>query len=158
MHITTTKTKNSNRKVPMMPQVKEALMEEVDRRTKSPCKSIVDGYGGFVFMTRFSRAMTPHNVNRAIERITKAYNEQEIIASKEEHRPAELLPHFTCHNARHTFASRMCEQVSDEVVLKSVQAILGHASFETTMDVYAKANEKKNKQAMIAISRCAVFG
>lgn len=87
-----------------------------------------------------------------------AYDYDDDSSDGEDYQLAELLPHFTCHNARHTFASRMCEQVSDEVVLKSVQAILGHASFETTMDVYAKANEKKNKQAMIAMSRCAVFG
>ena len=40
-----------------------------------------------------------------------------------------ILPRFSCHSLRHTFATRMCEA---GVNIKAVQDILGHADAETT--------------------------
>ena len=44
-----------------------------------------------------------------------------------------LLPRFSCHNLRHTFATRLCEA---DVNIKVIQELLGHSDFSTTMDIY----------------------
>lgn len=53
-----------------------------------------------------------------------------------------LLPDFSAHHLRHTFATRLCENVSN---LKVIQSVMGHSNIETTMDIYAEATEDKKK-------------
>ena len=96
----------------------------------------VDGYSNFVFTNRYGQAMSPHCVNRAIERIIAAYNKEEKERAKKENRPAVLLPHFSAHNLRHTFCTRFCE---NETNLKVIQEIMGHSDISTTMEIYAEA-------------------
>ena len=50
-----------------------------------------------------------------------------------------LLPHFTCHNLRHTFATRLCEA---GVNIKVIQATMGHANIDTTLTIYTDAKEE----------------
>ena len=54
-----------------------------------------------------------------------------------------LLPEFSCHHLRHTFATRLCEVESN---LKVIQSIMGHKNIETTMDVYAEATDRKKEE------------
>ena len=53
---------------------------------------------------------------------------------------AELLPHFSCHNLRHTFCTRFCENEKD---LKVIQEIMGHADITTTMNIYNEVSKEK---------------
>ena len=87
--------------------------------------------------------MTPASLNNAIKRITADYNAEEEIEAKREGRIALMLPHFSCHHLRHTFASRLCEA---ETNLKVIQSIMGHKDIETTMDVYAECTERQKKE------------
>ena len=48
--------------------------------------------------------------------------------------------HFSAHNLRHTFCTRLCE---NETNLKVIQEIMGHRNIETTMDVYNEATKEK---------------
>lgn len=48
--------------------------------------------------------------------------------------PKVLLPHFSCHNLRHTFTTRMVEA---GVNVKVIQDALGHQDIQTTMNIYA---------------------
>ena len=79
-------------------------------------------------------------MNRAIKRILRDYNTQELDKAEKEGRIAVLLPNFSCHNLRHTFATRYCEV---ETNLKLIQKILGHKDISTTMDVYVDATRDK---------------
>ena len=54
-----------------------------------------------------------------------------------------MLPHFSCHHLRHTFATRLCEAESN---LKVIQSVMGHKNIETTMDVYAEATDRKKQE------------
>ena len=49
-----------------------------------------------------------------------------------------LLPPFSCHNLRHTFATRMCEA---GVNAKVVQELLGHADVGVTLNIYTDATK-----------------
>lgn len=54
-----------------------------------------------------------------------------------------LLPNFSCHTLRHTFATRMCEM---GINLKVIQDVLGHSDFSTTMNVYTDATSDFKKK------------
>lgn len=52
---------------------------------------------------------------------------------------------FSCHCLRHTFCSRLVENGED---VKTVHALMGHANYETTLDVYAEISDMKKKEVM----------
>ena len=101
---------------------------------------MVDGYSNFVFQNRYGEMLTPHVVNRAIERIIRDCNQTEVERAKQECREPVLLPHFSVHNLRHTFCTRLCE---NETNLKIIQEIMGHRNIKTTMDVYNEATKER---------------
>ena len=61
-----------------------------------------------------------------------------------------IIPHFSCHYLRHTFCTRFCEK---ETNVKVIQAIMGHANIETTMDIYAEVTDMKKQEAIQNLSR-----
>ena len=148
-HITTPKTKAGIRIVPMLEEVKSALLEEYDKQKLNGFnQTSIDGYSGFVFGNRFGGVISPHCINRAIDRITKDYNIEETELAEKENRTPELLPHFSVHNLRHTFCTRFCE---NETNLKIIQEIMGHADISTTMDIYNEATKDKKKESFEAL-------
>ena len=58
-----------------------------------------------------------------------------------------LLPNFSCHNLRHTFATRLCEA---GVNIKVIQEILGHSDISTTLDIYTDATSDFKKKEMLS--------
>lgn len=67
--ITTPKTKSGVRIIPMLSDVKAALTEEYKAQLESGFNtSKVDGYSGFIFKSRYNTVLSPHCVNRAIDR------------------------------------------------------------------------------------------
>lgn len=142
-HITTPKTKNGIRDIPMFKDVREALLQErVSQMKTGFCQDEIDGYSGFVWKNRFGHVESPHNCNRAIARVIRDYNKEEIEKAAKEHREPILLPHFSVHHLRHTFCTRLCENESD---LKLIQEIMGHADITTTMDIYNESNTDRKK-------------
>lgn len=140
-HITTPKTKTGIRIVPMFREVKDTLLEEYHRQERDGFNTfIVDGYTNFIFQSRYHQPLTPAAVNRALHRITRDANAEEIINAKKEDREPVLLPIFSCHHLRHTFCTRMCENENN---LKVIQEIMGHADITTTMDIYNEATKEK---------------
>ncbi len=77
--------------------------------------------------------MSAHNINRAIERISVTYNMEEMDQAELEDREPDLLPHFSIHNLRHTFCTRLCKSTND---VKFIQQVMGHTDFSTAMDIY----------------------
>lgn len=135
MHVTTPKTKAGIRIIPMFDEVRRALLDERLKQMENGfTTSVIDGYKGFIFQNRFQEALNPHVVNRAIERIIRDHN------IEAEANGTVLLPHFSVHNLRHTFCTRLCE---NETNIKIIQEIMGHRNIETTMDVYNEATKEK---------------
>ena len=145
------KTNAGVRVIPMMEPVYRALITEYERQKEEGfCTTVVDGMTGFVFMNRFDMIHNPAAVNRAITRIREAYNAEEIVNAKKAKRQPVLIPHFSCHHLRHTFCSRFCE---NETNVKVIQSVMGHASIETTMDIYAEVTDDKKKSALEDLAR-----
>ena len=88
-------------------------------------------------------------LNKGLKRISENYNQKELIDAKKQKREPIILPHFTCHQLRHTFATRLCESTSN---LKAIQDIMGHANIETTMDIYAEATVGAKQKAIENLS------
>lgn len=144
-HITTPKTKNGIRVIPMLSEVKKALLEEYEKQSKCGFNETnIDGYSGFIFKNRFGSVLSPHNINRVIARVIFLHNKLETKKAKEENREPTMLPHFSVHNLRHTFCTRFCE---NETNVKIIQEIMGHADITTTMNIYNEATLDKKKES-----------
>ena len=145
------KTEAGIRDVPMMDEVYEALQQEYEYQRENGFNSTtIDGMTGFIFCNRFGNVHNPQTVNRTIKRILENYNAEEILNAKKERRQPIILPHFSCHHLRHTFCTRLCENESN---LKVIQAVMGHANIETTMDIYAEATAEKKKEVIENLSK-----
>lgn len=145
-HITTPKTKNSIRDIPMLADVYDALLlEKRYQKQRGGCKQEVDGIRDFVFTNRIGNVHNLMTVNRAIKRIYTAYNTEESEQAAKEEREPVLLPHFTVYTFRHTFCTRYCE---NEPRVKLIQMVMGHADYETTMNVYAEATKNAMKESI----------
>ena len=104
------KTEAGIRIIPMLSDVRRALLAEYNNQLAFGfCDEVVDGYTGFIFQNRYGGLLSPHDINRAIERIYKAHNESELQKAEEEKRQPLLIRHFSVHNLRHTFCTRFCE-------------------------------------------------
>lgn len=148
-YISTPKTKTGEREIPMFEAVRKALLNERMRQIKEGFnQTVIDGYSGFIFSNRFNGVLSPHNINRAIERITRDYNVEESELAARQNREPLLLPHFSVHNLRHTFCTRMCENESN---IKVIQEIMGHSDISTTMDVYNEATRDKKKESFAGL-------
>lgn len=99
----------------------------------------------FIFTNRFGSPHNPAAINRAIKRIVDAHNAEEEVAAKKEKREPVIIPKFSCHIFRHTFASRFCE---NETNIKVIQEVMGHADVSTTMNIYAEVNDEVTKTAI----------
>ncbi len=150
MHISLPKTESGIRTIPMLDIVKEAFeIEKEEQAEKGGNIQEIDGMRGFVFCNRFGCVPNPQTVNATLRRIRKNYNAEEVLDAKKENREPVILPEFSCHHLRHTFATRLCET---ETNLKVIQSVMGHASIETTMDIYADATDKKKQESFELLS------
>lgn len=135
--INTPKTKAGTRVIPMTEDVKEAFRMEKEYQEQAgiECVSHIDGYDDFIFINRFGNVHNQSSLNRALKRIMRDCN-MEIIEKHGTDPEPVLLPSFSCHVLRHTFATRMCESGTN---LKFIQSCLGHADISTTMNIYVTA-------------------
>lgn len=140
------KTEAGFRTIPMLKEVKEALLAEKKHQIEcGVSQPEIDGYSDFVFITAGNKPYTANGLNKVIARICRYYNKEEEILAADEERSPLLIEHFSVHNIRHTFASRLCESVNN---LKAIQEIMGHADIGTTMNIYADATDESKKQSM----------
>ena len=138
------KSKAGIRQVPMMYPVIEALMDEYEWAKQKDFKSeTVDGYTDFIFTKRNGNVYTSIRLDLALKEIVDAYNKQEKAVATIEKREPVYLPHISNHMLRHTFCTRLCER---DVNPKVIQTVMGHASINITMDIYAEVSQAKQFQ------------
>ena len=148
--INTPKTDAGKREIPMIEGVKEAF--EMERRYQEEngieSKARIDGYDDFIFVNRNGDVQHQGTLNKAIKRIARDCNDKVLLETDLDENPI-LLPSFSCHILRHTFATRLCEA---GVNLKVIQDILGHVDVSTTMNIYVDAMKDMKKKEMSAFS------
>ena len=156
-YISTLKTRNSVRTIPMISPVAQQLTLLYEKHIGKHAKPgpTLDGYHDFVFLNRFGQLINAHGIDRAIERIRTSYNDVESTRAKECNRKPELLPHFTAHCLRHTFCTRLCECEKDLAV---IQHLMGHSDIETTLTVYDHVSPNRLRKAMNSLDQAYVFG
>ena len=79
---------------------------------------------------------------RAIENecFKEPYSDEDLHYEFEKNpEPEVLLPHFSCHNLRHTFTTRLVEAGTN---IKVAQTVLGHRDIKTTLDIYADCTQE----------------
>ncbi len=129
----------------MLSAVKEAFLLERQYQEKKNlrCKATIDGYTDFVFLNRFGDPQHQGTLNRALRRIIRDCNDEVLMT--EESDPI-LLPYFSCHILRHSFATRLCEA---GVNIKVIQDTLGHSDVSTTLNIYAEATKDFKKNVFV---------
>lgn len=133
------KTEAGKRTIIMLPIVKKAILmeKEYQEEVGLSSKTVIDGVSNFIFVNRFGDCHHQGSVNKALRRIIRDCNDelldQGLTADSD-----KLLPHFSCHTFRHTFATRLAEaSVSDKVRMD----LLGHKDIAITQTVYTDAFE-----------------
>lgn len=137
------KTEAGKRTIPMLEEVKEALLMEkaYQEYNKIKCVDTIDGVSDFIFLNRMGKVQHQGTLNKALRRIIRDCNDWQLDKDKN---AKVLLPPFSCHSLRHTYTTRLVEA---GVNLKVVQSVLGHADFSTTMDIYTTVtNELKQRE------------
>ena len=138
--INTPKTKSGYRTIPMIDVVREAFQEEKKYQQESgvPQDIKIDGYTNFIFINRYGNVQNQGMLNKSLRRIMRDCNEWVLDNTQANEEPV-ILPRFSCHSLRHTFATRLCES---GINIKVIQDVLGHADITTTMNIYTDATKE----------------
>ena len=145
------KTKSSIRTVPMLPKVREALLEEKEKQEQLGicCLSEVEGYTNFIFLNSKGNVLDHKKLNNRLTQICKAIN-REIQADG--NTTVDEFPHVHNHMLRHTFATRMREAGAD---MKAVSDMMGHEGILITLTTYTDASrEFKNREIALLQDYC----
>ena len=154
LHYQSPKTTKSKRMIPMLDEVRNALMDLNDYQNKNQLKSKkVDKIANFIFFKKNGVVYHPGNIDFILKAVAKDYNEKLNNTDMDpEEKEKLMMPNITCHWFRHTFCVRFCEQESN---VKVIQTVMGHANISTTMNIYAAITEKKIKESMNEFQKLA---
>lgn len=130
IHIDTPKTKKSIRKIPLNTMailaLKKQFVQKEVLRNRYGTKYCDERFKDLLFTTKFNTPVIEQTFIDAIDRIIDEINSVRDIFDEFER--------ITPHCFRHTFATRCIESGMKPKVL---QKILGHATLQMTMDLYA---------------------
>ena len=131
------KTKAGVRQIPMTEEVKNAFLLEKKMQDLAGIQSqvTVDGYHNFIFVNRFGNVQHQGTLNRALRRIIRDCNDEQLLKKKN----PVLLPNFSCHSLRHTFTTRLVEA---GVNIKVIQNLCGHSRSDVTLDIYTTVTKE----------------
>lgn len=141
--ISTPKNFSSIRKIPMLKEVKEVLLQ-LKATQVNPSSFELDGYSGFVFLNKKNKLFKKQTVNISIRYIVSRYNKEELQSAQKDNREPLLLPVFSAHNLRHTFCTRLCENGAN---IKVIQDVMGHSNIATTMNIYNEATQNQKQES-----------
>ena len=118
------KSKSGFREIPMTPAVRRSAHNLVFERQKIRSDVMIDGYVGFLSVTRNGRPRTHSEYADAVRLLMNRYNEREELK----------IERCTPHVLRHTFCTKC---ISEGMDVKTVQYLMGHSDASTTLNIYA---------------------
>lgn len=121
--ISRTKSRRSNRDIPMTSAVKESLERMIAERKQNPKNQTIDGIGNFLTVSTNGKSRTHTQYADLMRTFMARYQSQATV-------PIERC---TPHVLRHTYCTRCIAAGMD---VKSVQYLMGHAN-ATTLNIYA---------------------
>lgn len=127
------KSDAGKRVIPMISSVKQ-LLEEARN----------GAFSRFIFVNQSGSPYTRGNIDIMLKRIREKYNE----GLYGYYGNVSELPPLSAHILRHTFCTRLCENVQDMSGLKNVADIMGHTSVNLTLNVYTSVDSKGKKEIM----------
>lgn len=155
--ITTPKTKNAYRDIPMSEDVITLFKIQKNYQKKLRIRQdiTIDGYKEFIFTTKLGWPISHEGFTSSLRRIIKYANQREAeIAEKENRTPVVVSLKVTPHYFRHTFCTRLVE---NEVPYESLKVLMGHSSIKTTIDIYASIKNGNYKRARHDIENIRIF-
>ncbi len=138
-HMGPPKTDTSIRTVPINSYCRKALERQIIQHKvvmAKTCKTDLE-FPDLLFTTKYG---TPLNAELYLEAINRIVQEVNLTRDS-----LDLMDSFSGHCFRHTFATRCFEA---GIAPKTVQAYLGHASLQMTMDLYTSVMEHKKVDDM----------
>ena len=138
--INTPKTRAGIRTIPMTNGVREAFLKQRQYLEEAGigCRSHIDGYRDFVFLNRFGNVLNQGTLNKTLKRIMRDCN-QKVLEGHTGKKDPVLLPNFSCHVLRHTFATRCAES---GISPRTLMDLMGHADISTSMNIYVTVTGK----------------
>lgn len=122
------KTEMGKRKIPMTQRARELLLFEKERDAKiKKDNKALEGFEDLVFVTWVNTPIYDDTVRRTLQKLSKEI--RDIHPD---------FPSVSPHILRHTFATRCVEHGMN---IKTLQNILGHTNFKTTMDTYTHTTD-----------------
>lgn len=141
------KSDAGKREIPITNEIQKCLAAQKTMmlRTGRRSSAEVDGYSGFIFITKNGTPFATNAVNSFLKNIVDKYNREEKKNALAQHRDPELMPHISAHILRHTACTRMAEKGMD---IKVLQYIMGHSNIGITMEVYNHTDKERIKYEM----------
>lgn len=145
MYLGSLKTPNSYRKIPFMGEIEEKLLAQRKKQIELKKKlgkrwRSNDEFSDLVFTSTMGSQVTRYIGEKEINKIVTAINQAEAFHACQENRLPVIYEKCYPHAFRHTFCS-MCFEYGLEP--KVVQALMGHAHYSTTMDIYTQVTKDK---------------
>lgn len=132
--VSTLKTKNSYRDLPMTDIVYRALQNVIKNRRECIYNEI-DGYKGFIFIDYYGKPKVSSHYHNYFKCLLDSYN-------KANEKP---LPKITPHVLRHTYCTKMVYKGMNPKVL---QYLMGHSDINITLNLYTHASIDNVKEEM----------
>ena len=130
------KTKKGYRDIPMTEELKNILLEIQNNYS---CRVKDNEYKNFVLLTKIGTGNNQANINLSLKRLVNKINIKENLDD------SNKIEYFTSHALRRTFATRA---IRNGMNPKTLQYILGHSSYEMTMDLYCQVFQEDVKKQM----------
>lgn len=124
MIMQTPKSKSGIRDIPMLPIIRNMLLE---MRQKQKVIVSYNGYFGFVFTTRENQPLKKNSFEKSLKDMVKTYNKHNEVK----------IERLTPHLLRHTFCSNL---YVNGVNLKVIQEVMGHSNVDLTFSRYTHIN------------------
>lgn len=130
------KTKTSNRTLPLIPAIEEALLrhrEQIEKNKAFYGNTYDQRYLQYVCVEENGKIVYPDHMTKEFADLLKKHG----------------LRHIRLHDLRHSCASNM---LASGVQMKEIQEWLGHSNFSTTADVYSHLDFSAKIKAAKTIS------